>query len=145
MDIFKVEKAITDPKMTSPFSSSTEDDKEVLNQKLELYRQKLTNQWTDVKEEVVSKGKNAAVIGGVVLGTYALMEVLLPKADDEEIPNPAPKKIQAPKISESTKKAGMDLSGALQSILWAAAMAWAKKKVTEFVVAERQSNVKREE
>ena len=148
MDLFGKDRESTATKIAPPFASNTEDEKEELSQKLEMYKEKLSSQWTDMKDDAISTGKNAAVIGGVVIGVYALMETILPKATDDKkkVTLPTPKKIKSVAATPSkNKQAGLDIAGAVQGILWAAAMAWAKKKVTEFVVAERKSDVKSNE
>lgn len=122
------------PKISSPFSSNTEEDKVVLHERLNLYKEQLDDQWSDVKSSLTEHGKRAAVIGGVVLGVYGLFSLLVP-----------PKKEEQKEREVKKKTAGLTVAGALQSLIWAAAMSWAKQKVADFVVAENTENSTSEE
>src|SRR5690606_38181553 len=99
------------PKLSSPFSSNTEEEKVILNERLNLYKEKLDYQGEDVKSNLFEHGKRAAVIGGVIVGVYGLFILLVPKEEEDR---------QEVKTKKSVKNAGLSLSGALQSILWAA-------------------------
>ena len=127
------------PKISAPFTSSTEEEQEVLNERLNLYKDKLDDQWSGIKHDLSEYGKRAAVIGGVVLGVYGLLNLILPEADDEESHRTTD---VAP-----VRKAGLGvpLAGAVQSILWTMAMSWAKEKVRDFVVADKSPNIESEE
>lgn len=130
-------------KIGNPFSSNTEEEKEALNQRLNLYKDKLDDQWTELRSDFAEHGKRAAIIGGVVLGVYGLMNLILPKADDEE----ESEQLQAaarPSRPVKEKQAGLSLSGAVQSLLWTVAMSWAKEKVKDFVVADKSANTNSE-
>lgn len=119
------------PKISSPFSSRTEEDKEILNERLNLYKDKLDDQWTDVKADFASHGKRAAIIGGVILGVYGLFSLIVPEAEEEK-----EERTEEIKVN----KAGVSVSGAIQSLLWAAAMGWAKQKFVDFVVADNSED-----
>lgn len=123
------------PKISPPFTSSTEEEKEVLSERLNLYKDKLDDQWSGIKHDLSAYGKRAAIIGGVVLGVYGLLNLVLPDADDEEPRNTAE--------AVPVRKAGLGvpLAGAIQSILWTVAMSWAKEKVRDFVVADKSPNI----
>lgn len=129
------------PKISNPFSSNTEEEKEVLSQRLSLYKDKLEDQWTDMKSDVATHARHAAVIGGVVLGVYALLNLVLPAADDEgeediyeeEIAKPASKPAAA-------ANAGFPMASAIKSLLWTVAMSWAREKVKDFVVADKSAD-----
>ena len=129
------------PKIASPFSSRTEEEKEELNQRLNLYKDKLDDQWSDMKSSLAGYGKRAAIIGGVVLGVYGLMNLVLPEADDEEEDEIAA--VSRPERSR-VKEAGMSIAGAVQSILWTVAMSWAKDKVRDFVFADKSAETESE-
>ncbi|MFA7473440.1 MAG: hypothetical protein WCY86_11095 [Spirosomataceae bacterium] len=124
------------PKLSSPFSSNTEEEKVILNERLNLYKEKLDDQWEDVKSNLFEHGKRAAVIGGVILGVYGLFNLLVPKEEEDR---------EEVKTKKSVKNSGLSLSGALQSILWAAAMGWAKQKVVDYVVADHTDKRESEE
>ncbi len=128
------------PKISTPFTSSTEEEKEVLNERLNLYKDKLDDQWSGIKSDLSEYGKRAAIIGGVVLGVYGLLNLILPAADDDEEQYEAA-------VAAPAKKAGLGvpLAGAIQSILWTVAMSWAKEKVRDFVVADKSANIESEE
>ncbi len=127
-------------KITSPFSSRTVEEKQVLSERLEQYKEQLNSQWLEVKEDAIDYGKKAAVISGIILGVYGLMELVLPAADEDRKSDTAVRR--KPEVS---RQAGFSVGNAFQSILWAAAMAWAKKKVTDFVVAEKPSDLESQE
>ncbi len=129
------------PKISPPFTSSTEEEKDVLSERLNLYKDRLDDQWSGIKSDLSEYGKRAAVIGGVVLGVYGLLNLILPDADDEEEPR------RSPADAGPVKKAGIGipLAGAIQSILWTVAMNWAKEKVKDFVVADKSANIESEE
>ncbi len=127
------------PKISPPFASSTEEEKEVLSERLNLYKDKLDDQWSGIKNDLSEYGKRAAIIGGVVLGVYGLLNLVLPDADDEELHS-------AVDVSPVRKAGiGIPLAGAIQSILWTVAMSWAKEKVKDFVVADKSANIESEE
>lgn len=128
------------PKIGSPFSSRTEEEKEILNQRLNLYKDKLDDQWSDMKSDFVEHGKRAAIIGGVVLGVFGIMNALLPDPDDE--PAEQTEVRQAPDATRA--RLGVPLAGAIQSLLWTVAMSWAKQKVADFVVATKPADTESE-
>ena len=128
------------PKISPPFTSSTEEEKDVLSERLNLYKDKLDDQWSGIKHDLSEYGKRAAIIGGVVLGVYGLLNLILPEADDDE-------ELHVVEDRRPVKKAGIGvpLAGAIQSILWTVAMNWAKEKVRDFVVADKPANIESEE
>lgn len=130
------------PKIGNPFSSNVEEEKEALNQRLNLYKDKLEDQWTELRTDLAEHGKRAAIIGGVVLGVYGLMNLILPKADEEEEQEEQAVARRERPVKE--QKAGLSLSGAVQSLLWTVAMSWAKEKVKDFVVADKSANTSSE-
>ena len=128
------------PKIGSPFSSNTEEEKEVLSQRLNLYKDKLDDQWSEIKKDVAVHGTRAAIIGGVILGVYGLVNALLPEADEDEHELAQ----QASPQPTRQAKAGLPISGAIQSLLWTVAMSWAKQKVKDFVVADKSVDTESE-
>jgi len=67
--------------------ASREERKEILQQSVDKYLGALETQIGDLKKV----GKNALVIGGVIVAIYAITELLLPEADEVET-----KKIKKP-------------------------------------------------
>lgn len=131
------------PKIGSPFSSNTEEEKEVLSQRLNLYKDKLDDQWSDMKSDIAEHGKRAAIIGGVILGVFGIVNAILPEADDEfeeeEIVSSKP-------VPDKANRAGLGvpIAGVVQSLLWTVAMSWAKQKMKDFVVADKSADTESE-
>ena len=71
-------------KLSKPFSSNTDAEKEDLLKEADLYRDKLEVQWDDLKKDATDYGKQALIIGGVVASTYLLLEAVLPKEKSKE-------------------------------------------------------------
>ena len=72
-------------KVTKPFSSDTDRDKQELQLDAEVYREKLETQWHGLKTDATAYGKQALVIGGVVATTFVVMNALLPKTKKDKI------------------------------------------------------------
>lgn len=132
------------PKISTPFSSPTEEEKEALKERLNLYKDRLDDQWTDIKSDFAGHAKRAAVIGGVILGVYGLLDLVLPKPQEEEETEFPEIKAGRPKVKSSGPGMGVHLAGAMQSLLWTVAMSWAKEKVKDFVVAGKPADVESE-
>ena len=128
------------PKMSPPFTSSTEEEKDVLHERLNLYKDKLDGQWSGIKHDLSEYGKHAALIGGAVLGVYGLLNLILPEAEEDEI-----ERMAADMTTPKKAGIGVPLAGAIQSILWTVAMDWAKGKVMDFIVADKSANIESEE
>jgi len=133
-------------KITKPFSSDTARDKEDLQLDAEIYRDKLENQWSNLKVEATTYGKQALVIGGVVTTTYLVMNALLPKTkkDKERERLKAVEAEQSQLIVtsknevEKVKKQSQVLA-AVQSLAWTLAVGWARQKIKHMIEDERKS------
>ena len=71
-------------KITKPFSSDTDKDKQDLLLDADLYKDKLELQWSGLKTDATEYGKKALIIGGVVATTYVVMNAILPKSKKEK-------------------------------------------------------------
>ncbi|WP_426292718.1 hypothetical protein ACN9ML_24405 [Dyadobacter endophyticus] len=124
-------------KITKPFSSDTDKEKEGLLQDADLYRDKLETQWSGLKQEATSYGKQALVIGGVVATTFIVMNALLPKGKKKkeilvEPVEPVEKKV--------TKIKSQSVVGqAVQSLAWTLAVGWARQKLKHIIDDERKT------
>jgi hypothetical protein len=111
-----------------PFSFDTEEQKRKLQALAEHYRAQIEAQWDEVKDDTLYYGKHALVIGGVVAGVYLAMEALLP---DEDRPSAEKSRTES---SRST------LGSTLQGMALSMALAWARKRLTDFLEAEHTTN-----
>lgn len=124
-------------KITKPFSSDTDKEKEGLLQDADLYRDKLETQWSGLKQEATNYGKQALVIGGVVATTFIVMNAFLPKGKKKkeilvEPVEPVEKKI--------TKMKTQSVVGqAVQSLAWTLAVGWARQKLKHLIEDERKT------
>ncbi|MGN7886489.1 hypothetical protein [Dyadobacter sp. 22481] len=124
-------------KITKPFSSDTDKEKEGLLQDADLYRDKLETQWSGLKQEATNYGKQALVIGGVVATTFIVMNALLPKGKKKkeilvEPVEPVEKKV--------TKIKSQSVVGqAVQSLAWTLAVGWARQKLKHIIDDERKT------
>jgi len=136
----------TPVKITKPFSSDTARDKEDLQLDAEIYRDKLENQWTNLKVEATEYGKQALVIGGVVTTTFLVMNAFLPKtkkdkererlkAEEQE----RPQLVLADKKKVEKAKTQSHVLQAVQSLAWTLAVGWARQKIKHMIEDERKS------
>ncbi|WP_229253656.1 hypothetical protein [Dyadobacter sp. NIV53] len=65
-------------KLSKPFSSDTDEEKQILMQDANLYRDKLEHQWGDLKNDATQYAKQAAIISGVVVTTFVILNAVLP-------------------------------------------------------------------
>lgn len=114
-----------------PFSFDIEEQKKKIQDLAEHYRAQIEAQWDEVKDDTIYYGKHALVIGGVVAGVYLMMEALLPNEDKPVADKPG-------KVSSSS------LGTALQGLALSMALAWAKKRLTDFLEAEHNTNAQSE-
>ncbi|WP_247237745.1 hypothetical protein [Telluribacter sp. SYSU D00476] len=114
-----------------PFSFDTEEQKKKLQALAEHYRAQIEAQWGEVKDDTIYYGKHAIVIGGVVAGVYLMMEALLPNEDK-------------PVADKPRKESSSSMGGALQGLALSIALAWAKKRLTDFLEAEHNTNAQSE-
>ncbi|MCF0072158.1 hypothetical protein LZD49_16880 [Dyadobacter sp. CY261] len=125
-------------KITKPFSSDTDKDKEGLVQDADLYREKLETQWSGLKKEATTYGKQALVIGGVVATTFVVMNALLPKGKKKKeiLVEPV---VPVDKVKISKIKTQSAVGQAVQSLAWTLAVGWARQKLKHFIEDERKT------
>lgn len=126
-------------KITKPFSSDTDKDKEGLLQDADLYRDKLEVQWDGLKKEATAYGKQALVIGGVLATTFVVMNALLPKdrKKKKEILIEPAEPVQKVKVSKVKKQSAV--GHAVQSLAWTLAVGWARQKLKHIMEDERKT------
>lgn len=118
-----------------PFSSDTLRQKEVLQESVDNYRQKMDAQWQELQTNARHYGKQALVIGGVLAGVYLIMNALLStdteeeQAEEEEVPEPV--KIVSPEQESSSGK--LAVGKALKGLAWSLAIGWARQKLFHFI------------
>lgn len=127
-------------KLSKPFSSDTETEKEDLLKEADLYKDKLESQWDNLKQDASGYGKQALIIGGVVVTTYILLEAILPNAKKKgkiEIAEPLRPVLKqtAPK-----KKSKFAVGEALQGLVWTLAVGWARKKLENYIADDHESD-----
>ncbi|NIJ55394.1 hypothetical protein [Dyadobacter arcticus] len=123
-----------------PFSSDTDKDKQGLLLDAEIYRDKLDNQWTDLKTEATGYGKKALVIGGVVATTFLVMNAFLPKNKKAKVkPEPPEELVLVEKSKVSKKKSQSTVGQAVQSLAWTLAVGWARKKLKHVIEDEQKT------
>jgi hypothetical protein len=127
-------------KLSKPFSSDTNEVKEDLHKEADLYLQKLEEQWEGIKSEAKDHGKNALVIGGVLTGTYLLMNAILPEPKEEvqlqkSLAEPKELKKVAP-----VQKSGFAVSNALQSLAWTFVVGWARNALKNYIADDIKPN-----
>lgn len=121
-------------KITKPFSSDTDKEKEGLLQDADLYRDKLETQWSGLKKEATEYGKQALVIGGVMATTFVVMNALLPKGKKKKeiLVEPVEEKVTKIKTQSAVGQA-------VQSLAWTLAVGWARQKLKHFIEDERKT------
>ncbi len=128
---------------SKPFSSNTAIEKEDLRLEVDLYKEKLEDQWEGLKSNASDYGKQALVIGGIVATTYVVMNAILPKEKKkvklatEKIDNTSSK-------NQFLKKGSQDVFKAVQSIGWTLAVGWARKMLMNYIADDQKKNEKRE-
>lgn len=124
-------------KITKPFSSDTDKDKEGLLQDADLYRDKLEVQWSGLKKEATEYGKQALVIGGVLATTFVVMNALLPKdkKKKKEILIEPAEPVGKVKVVKKQSAVGQ----AVQSLAWTLAVGWARQKLKHLIEDERKT------
>ena len=129
-------------KLSKPFSSDTDLEKESLMYEANLYRDKLEDQWGDLKTDARQYGKQALIIGGVVTTTFLVVNALLPdnkkkskefKIKDAERQQLAIKEVKVKKSKESTVRS------AIQSLAWTLAIGWARQKLEKYIADDRRT------
>lgn len=130
-----------------PFSSDTDKTKQDLLLDAEIYRDKLESQWSDLKTDATTYGKQALVIGGVLATTFVVMNAFLPKTkkDKEKELEKARQKerdnelllISHKKLKEEKKQS--QVVQAVQSLAWTLAVGWARHKLKHLIEDERRT------
>jgi len=129
-------------KLSKPFSSDTDLEKESLMYEANLYRDKLEDQWGDLKTDARQYGKQALIIGGVVTTTFLVVNALLPdnkkkskelKIKDAERQQLAIKEVKVKKSKENTVRS------AVQSLAWTLAIGWARQKLEKYIADDRRT------
>ncbi|MHA4736776.1 hypothetical protein [Dyadobacter sp. MSC1_007] len=125
-------------KITKPFSSDTDKEKEELLQDADLYRDKLEGQWEGLKSEATQYGKQALVIGGVMATTFLVMNALLPKVKKKKeiVWEPEEPVIKTKVTKVKTQSA---VGQAVQSLAWTLAVGWARQKLKHLIEDERKT------
>jgi hypothetical protein len=126
--------------LTKPFSSDTETEKEDLLKEADLYRGKLESQWDNLKQDASGYGKQALIIGGVVVTTYLLLEAILPDAKKKENIELAEPVRPVYKQTAPKRKSKFAVGEAVQSLVWTLAIGWARKKLQNFIADDHESD-----
>lgn len=110
-----------------PPKTNREERKELLQESVDKYLGAIETQIGDLKKV----GKNALVIGGIIVAVYAITELLLPEGEQEKRAN-EPLLLTEP---EPVKEKGGDslLWGALKGAATSVLLAVAKEKLLELI------------
>lgn len=113
-----------------PFSSDTVQQKELVKEKAQAYRQKVDAQWQELQTDAQHYGKQALVIGGVFAGVYVVMNALLPSHDEEQI-DEGKEHIRIVAPEQKSSSVGKALGGLAMSF----AIGWARRKLSHYIEA----------
>jgi len=128
----------TSVKITKPFSSDTDKDKQDLMLDADLYRDKLELQWNDLKTDATQYSKQAMIIGGVLVTSFILLKAVLPKgkkhknSEEDYLFGEEKKKYHK-------KKSKFAVGQAVQSLAWTLAVGWARQKLKHVIADERKT------
>lgn len=128
--------------ISQPFSTDTLSEEAELKSKVAEYRERLEMQWEDLKTNAVSYGKQALIIGGVLLTAYILLEKLLPDEDKEEGEDVVDAEYT---VIKTEKESGFSVGSAIQSLAWTLAANWAKEKLYTYMQEDRGTDASSEE
>lgn len=126
-------------KLSKPFSSDTDEEKQILMHDADLYRNKLEHQWGDLKSDATQYGKQALIIGGVVVSTFVVLNSLLPDYKKKKKITKEPNKLVTEK-AEPKKKTQFAVGKAVQSLAWTLAIGWARQKLTNYIADDHKPN-----
>lgn len=126
-------------KLSKPFSSDTDAEKEDLLKEAHLYRDKLELQWDDLKKDATDYGKQALLIGGVIATTYLVMEAVLPDVKKKEKGIIEPEKPEAQRAVRE-KKSNFAIGEVVQSLVWTLAVGWARQKLKNFIADDQEAD-----
>lgn len=124
-------------RLSKPFSSDTDQDKQDLLEEVDLYREKLESQWGDLKKDASQYGKQALIIGGVITATYIVLQMLLPDTEKGEEPVTV-KPVEKKKKSNGKKKSNFAVGEAVQSLAWTLAIGWARQKLKNYIADDQK-------
>lgn len=127
-------------KLSKPFSSDTETEKEDLLKEADLYKDRLELQWDNLKQDASGYGKQALIIGGVVVTTYILLEAILPNAKKKEKIEIAEPVRPVLKQTVPKRKNKFAVGEAVQSLVWTLAVGWARKKLANYIADDHESD-----
>jgi hypothetical protein len=128
--------------ISQPFSTDTLSEEAELKNKVAEYRERLEMQWDDLKTNAVSYGKQALIIGGVLLTAYILLEKLLPDEDKEEGEDVVDAEYT---VVKTERESGFSVGSAIQSLAWTLAANWAKEKLYTYMQEDRETDASGEE
>ena len=124
-------------KLSKPFSSDTDEEKQILMQDADLYRHKLENQWEDLKDDASQYGKQALIIGGVVATTFVILNAILPDYKKKKKLTKETDKLVNRK-TEPKNKGQFKVGKAVQSLAWTLAIGWARQKLTNYIADDHK-------
>jgi hypothetical protein len=110
-----------------PPKTNREERKELLQESIDKYLGAIETQIGDLKKV----GKNALVIGGIIVAVYAITELLLPEGKEEKQES-EPLVITEPE-PEKTKEGDSMLWSALKGAATSVLLAVAKEKLLELI------------
>ena len=130
-------------KITKPFSSDTDKDKQDLLLDADLYKDKLELQWSGLKSDATTYGKQALIIGGVVASTFIVLNAVLPKSKKDKRAEAEAKAQEAREAFESKYEAKQEqkfaVGAAVQSLAWTLAVGWARQKLKHLIADDRKT------
>ncbi|MCE6988530.1 hypothetical protein [Dyadobacter sp. CY323] len=130
-------------KVTKPFSSDTDKEKQELLQDADLYKERLEGQWTNLKSDATEYGKKALVIGGVVVTTFVVMNAILPKTKKDKEREKEKQRLDelvlVKKSRITNKKTQATVMQAVQGLAWTFAIGWARQKLKHLIEDERKT------
>lgn len=109
-----------------PPKTNREERKELLQESIDKYLGAIETQIGDLKKV----GKNALVIGGIIVAVYAITELLLPEGEEKQADEP----LLLPEPEPAKEKEGDSLLwGALKGAATSVLLAVAKEKLMELI------------
>jgi len=124
-------------KLSKPFSSDTDQEKQNLLLEADLYKDKLELQWDDLKQDATQYGKQALIIGGVITTTYLVMRAVLPTPKEKVEIKPKEKQSLKKPIAVK-KKSNFAVVDAVQSLAWTLALGWARQKLKNYIADDQK-------
>lgn len=109
-----------------PPKTNREERKELLQESIDKYLGAIETQIGDLKKV----GKNALVIGGIIVAVYAITELLLPEGEEKQSNEPL---LLAEPEPAKEKEGDSILWGALKGAATSVLLAVAKEKLMELI------------